>query len=167
MRSYVIALSLLVSCFVCAQEKAFQPVEGPPPQQRNLKFKVPPATESLVIAQLAEARWMPAQKLDPKIPPGAEVAVVGVEPVSRGPIVYLKLKAGYTMPLHWHARLESDTAIAGKGTLVVDGKSIAIAPGTFVMVPSKAKHELHCDAGAECVFVVRRSGPADYNWVAK
>jgi quercetin dioxygenase-like cupin family protein len=101
------------------------------------------------------------------LPPGTEVAPIGSEPVSRGPIVYLRLKAGSTIPLHWHTHLESDTAIAGKGTLVVDGKTIPTAAGTFVMVPSKAKHELHCDAGADCIFVVRRSGPADYNWVAK
>lgn len=170
MQPHIIVLSLVVSCCAFAQQKAFQPAEGPPAPQKTLKFKVPPlppSTEAFLVAQLADAKWMPAQKLDPKIPPGAEVALIGADPLSTGPTVYLRLKGGYTMPLHWHTHLESDVAIAGKGSLIVEGKRIPIAPGTLVVLPSKAKHEVSCDAGADCIFVVRRSGPTDFNWVAK
>jgi quercetin dioxygenase-like cupin family protein len=159
MRLHIICGALLIGFCAYAQQK-----------QQTVKLKVPPlppSTEDYLVAQLADAKWMPAQKLEAKMPPGAEVALIGADPMSTGPTTYVRTKAGYTLPLHWHTHLENTTMIAGKGSYVVEGKKIPVSPGTFVIVPSKAKHEFSCDAGAECVFVIRRSGPTDYNWVAK
>jgi hypothetical protein len=39
--------------------------------------------------------------------------------------------------------------------------------GTFVIAPSKVTHEFSCDAGADCLFLLRRSGPTDYIWPGK
>ncbi len=159
MRLHIIFGALLISYCALAQQK-----------QQTVKLKVPPlppSTEEYLVAHLADAKWMPAQKLEPKMPPGAEVALIGADPVSTGATTYVRMKGGYKLPAHWHTHLETSIMIAGKGTYVVNGKSIASLPGTFVNVPSKAHHEFSCDAGAECVFVVRRSGPTDYNWVAK
>jgi quercetin dioxygenase-like cupin family protein len=140
------------------------------PSGTTVKLKVPPLPPSTLeglTAQLADAAWMPASKLDAKLPAGAEVALIGADPVSTAPTMYLRTKAGYKMPAHWHEHIEYDTMISGKGTLVVDGKKIPASPGTFVIIPSKAKHEFSCDAGAACVLIIRRSGPTDFNWVAK
>lgn len=159
MRLHIIAAVLLVSYCANAQQKA-QPAQLKVPP-------LPPSTEDYLVAQLADARWMPAQKLDPRIPPGADVALIGADPVSTGPTVYLRMKAGYAFPLHWHTHHEYATMISGKGSYTVDGKRVPTTPGTFVIIPSKTKHEFRCDAGSECVFVMRRSGPTDFNWVAK
>ena len=159
MRLHIIALVLLLPYCANAQQK-----------QQTVKLKVPPlppSTEEYLVAQVADAKWMPAQKLDGKIPPGAEVALIGADPVSTGPTTYMRTKAGYHLPLHWHTHHEYATMIAGRGSYIVDGKKVPTSPGTFVIVPSKAKHEFSCDAGADCLFVVRRSGPTDFNWVAK
>jgi quercetin dioxygenase-like cupin family protein len=119
------------------------------------------------VAQLADAKWVAADKLEPKVPRGAEVALIGADPVSTGPTTYLRTKPGYKLPLHWHIHHEYVTAISGKGVFTVDGKKIASSPGTYIVIPSRAKHDFACDGGAECVFVIRRSGPTDFNLVAK
>ena len=137
---------------------------------KTVKLKVPPlppSTDDALVAQLADAHWMPAQKLDKHLPAGAEVALIGADPVSTGPTVYLRLKPGTKVPPHWHMHLTWATMIAGKGAWTIGGKRVPSTPGTLVIVPSRTRHELGCDAGAACVFVVRRSGPTEYNWVAK
>ena len=74
-----------------------------------MKLKVPPlppSTGEPLVAQLADATWMPAEKLDAKIPPGAEVALIGADPVS-GRRQLHALKAGYKLPAHWHTHIET------------------------------------------------------------
>ncbi|HEX8950816.1 MAG TPA: cupin domain-containing protein [Polyangia bacterium] len=179
MRLHIICGALLLGHGALAQRPASQPgpagarpsgagpAGGP---QTTLKYRVPPlppSTDDSLTAQLADARWTPAEKLDPKMPPGAQVALIGADPVSTGPTVYVRTKPGYKMPAHWHTHLETSIMVAGKGTHVVAGRKIPSSPGTFVIVPSKAPHEFTCDAGAECIFVVRRSGPTDFNLVGK
>jgi quercetin dioxygenase-like cupin family protein len=138
------------------------------PEAAKLKLPpLPPSTESYLVAQLAAAKWTPAQTLDAGIPAGSEVALIGEDPMSTGTTIYLRMKPGYKLPLHWHTHHQYATMIAGKGAWTVDGKRVPSLAGTFVVVPSRAKHEFACDAGAACVFVLRRSGPTDYNWVAK
>lgn len=168
MRLHIIAALLFVGHGALAQKPA--PAASPAASgEKTVKLKVPPlppSTEDYLVAQLADAKWVPAEKLDAKVPAGAEVALIGAEPMSTGATVYLRTKPGYKLPSHWHTHLEYSLMLAGKGTYVVEGKKTAAVPGTYVIVPSKAKHEFTCDAGAECVFVVRRSGPTDYNWAA-
>jgi quercetin dioxygenase-like cupin family protein len=165
MRLHIIVTALLLAHGALAQKPA--PSGG---KQTPVKLKIPPLPPSTLeglTAQLADAAWIPASKLDAKIPAGAEVALIGADPVSTAPTIYMRMKAGYKLPAHMHEHLEYDTMISGKGTLTVDGKKIPASAGTFVIVPSKAKHEFSCDAGAACVFVVRRSGPTEYIWVTK
>ena len=171
MRLHIILGALLLANGAFAQKAAAPsgtPASGG--KQTTVKLKVPPlppSTDEYLVAQLADAKWMPANKLDAKIPAGADVALIGADPMSTGVTMYMRTKAGYKLPAHSHIHLEYDTVIAGKGSYVVDGKKIAAVPGTFIVVPSKAKHEFSCDAGAECVVVVRRSGPTEYNWATK
>lgn len=155
MRLHIICGALLISLCAFAQ-----------PKQQTVKLKVPPlppSTEDSLTAQLADARWMPAEKLVPKMPPGAEIALIGADPVSTGPTVYLRMKPGYKLPRHWHVHLETSIMISGKGQWIVAGRKIPASPGTFVIVASKAPNEFSCDAGAPCLFVIRRSGPTDFN----
>ncbi|HEY2746978.1 MAG TPA: cupin domain-containing protein [Polyangia bacterium] len=144
--------------------------QKPAPSGGAVKLKLPPLPPSMLeglTAQLADAAWTPASKVDAKFPPGAEVALIGTDPVSTAPTFYMRMKPGYKVPLHAHEHLEYDTMVAGKGTLTLNGKKIAATPGTFVIVASKVKHEFSCDSRVACVFVVRRSGPTEFIWGAK
>lgn len=167
MRLHIIVAALLLGHCAFAQK----PAMAPSGKQATVKLKapppLPPSTEAYLVAQLADAHWMSAQKLDAKIPAGADVALIGADPMSTGVTMYLRTKPGYKLPPHWHIHLEYDVMLSGKGSFVVDGKKTPAVVGTLVIVPSRAKHEFSCDSGADCVLLVRRSGPTDYNWVAK
>jgi quercetin dioxygenase-like cupin family protein len=159
MRLHIICGALLISLCAFAQQK-----------QQTVKLKVPPlppSTDVYLTAQLADAKWTPAQKLEAKFPPGAEVALIGADPMTTGITAYMRMKAGYKLPLHAHTHTSWYTTLAGKGTWTIDGKKTASTVGTFVIAPSKVTHEFSCDAGADCLFLLRRSGPTDYIWPAK
>ncbi|HEY7953752.1 MAG TPA: cupin domain-containing protein [Polyangia bacterium] len=124
---------------------------------------LPPSTEDLLIASPQHAAWVPSEKLG--MPAGAEVALIGADPISTGPTMYLKARAGWHLPSHWHIHTSYLTLVTGRVTLTIDGKKHALVPGSFVVIPSRAKHELTCAPGAECLLVDRRSGPVDLHWV--
>jgi mannose-6-phosphate isomerase-like protein (cupin superfamily) len=164
MRLHIICGALLIGFCAHAQQK--QPAE----KQQTVKLKVPPLppnTEAYLTAQLADAKWAPVEKLDRNIPRGAEEALIGAEPLTTGITAYLRMKPGYKLPAHGHTHTTWYTMLAGKGTWTIDGKKTPSTVGTFVVAPSKATHEFTCDPGAECVFLMRRSGPTDYIWPAK
>src|SRR2546430_11834786 len=120
MRLHIIALALVVGHGAFAQQPS---ASG----EKTVKLKVPPlppSTDEYLVAQLADAKWVPAQKLDAKVPAGAEVALIGADPMSTGATTYVRTKPGYHLPLHSHTHHEYATMIAGKGTYVVDGTKI-------------------------------------------
>jgi quercetin dioxygenase-like cupin family protein len=159
MRLHIICGALLISLCAYAQ-----------PKQQTVKLKVPPlppSTDMYLTAQLADAKWTPAEKLDAKFPPGAAVALVGADPMTTGITAYMRLKAGYKLPPHAHTHTSWYTMLEGKGSWTIDGKKTPSTVGTFVIAPSKVTHEFACDAGADCLFLLRRSGPTDYIWPGK
>jgi quercetin dioxygenase-like cupin family protein len=156
MKKLALAL-LLVSGLAVAQQKGKPVTVKVPP--------LPPSTTDLLFADPAHVAWVPSEKMG--FAPGAQIALIGQDPVSTGPTTYVKAPAGYKFALHWHTHGEHLFFIAGKATLTVEGKPHTLEPGSYVSMPSKTKHELECAAGAECLFVVERSGPSDVNWVKK
>src|SRR4051794_36125770 len=114
----------------------------------------PPSTEEQLAADLATAKWMPAST--PGIPPGAQLALVGVDPATGGATAYAKFPPGYHLPLHWHSHAEYTVLISGNASLTAGGKTHALAPGSYVVIPGKVQHELTCGPGAECVVLTRR-----------
>jgi mannose-6-phosphate isomerase-like protein (cupin superfamily) len=150
MRSIVL-VALLVS-FAAAQKKSA--VVAPP---------LPPSTDELMVAEPARASWTPSEKVG--LPKGAQVALIGADPISTGPTLYLKTPAGFHIPPHYHTHHEWLTFVSGQVTFTLDGKPHTLGPGAFVVVPGKTVHEFACGAGGECLVVSRRSGPTDFHWV--
>ncbi len=132
-----------------------KPINAPP---------LPPSTEDFLVGDPAHAAWVPSEKLG--LPKGAQVALIGTDPVTTGATVYLKTPAGWHTPLHWHTHTEYVAFVSGKATFTVDGKAHELVPGVYVVVPGKLQHELTCAAGSECLLLIRRAGPADINWVS-
>lgn len=160
MRLHIICGALLISLCAFAQQ----------PKQKTVKLKVPPlppSTDSYLTAQLADAKWTPLEKLEPRFAAGAALAFIGADPMTTGITAYMRLKGGYKLPLHANTHTSWYTMLAGKGTWTIDGKKTPATLGTFVITPSKTKYELACDAGADCLLLLRRSGPTDYIWPAK
>lgn len=159
MRLHIICGALLIGFCAYAQQK-----------QTTVKLKVPPlppSTDGYLTAQVADAKWMPAEKAEARLPAGAALALIGADPMSTGITAYMRFKPGYKLPSHAHTHSSWLTMISGKGTWTIDGKKVPSTAGTFVSIPSKQMHEFVCDAGADCLFLLRHSGPTDYIWPGK
>src|SRR5436305_1043386 len=121
----------------------------------------PPSTEEALVADPGEAKFAPVTI--PGMPPGAQGAMIGVDPATKGATTYAKIPAGFHFPMHWHSYPEYSVLISGSATLSIDGKSHELKPGSYFVIPAKAKHDLDCKA--ECLLLTRRGGPTDYNFV--
>jgi quercetin dioxygenase-like cupin family protein len=153
MRTLAVLMLLAVPALADQKAKPVQ-IKVPP---------LPPSVNELLFADPAHAAWTPAEKLG--YAAGAQVALIGQDPVSTGQTVYFKAPAGYKIPLHWHTHGEHIYFISGKATLTIEGKPHVLEAGSYASMPSKTQHSL--DVQADCLFIVERSGPADVNWVKK
>ena len=123
----------------------------------------PPSTEDALVANVESAKF--ADSTTPNSPKGSQAAVIGVDPNTKGATVYAKTPAGTGLPAHWHSFAEYTVLLAGRGTLMLDGKRHEISPGGYLVIPAKAVHQFTCNAGADCMLLTRRGGPTDYNFV--
>ncbi len=146
----------LLALLVAAASLAARADDAPKPK--------PPSTEEQLVADLASAKWIPAPT--PGLPKGAQVAAIGVDPVTGGATGWAKLPAGYHLPAHFHSHAEYTSIVSGKATFTLDGKPHEVQAGSYLVIPAKVHHELVCGAGAECVLLTRRAGPTDYSFVA-
>ena len=123
----------------------------------------PPSTEDALVADVAAAKFV--ETTTPNAPKGSQNALIGVDPTTKGPTAYGKTPAGTGLPAHWHSYPEYTVILAGKGTLVLDGKKHDVSPGSYLVIPAKMVHEFTCAKGADCLLLTRRGGPTDYNFV--
>jgi quercetin dioxygenase-like cupin family protein len=122
-----------------------------------------PSMDDQVTVQLADAKWA-APKIE-GYPAGVLASLIAGDPTTGASIAYAKIPGGTHFPLHWHSSTEYTVLIAGKAVYTVEGKSVDVVPGAYLVIPPKAKHKVDCAAGADCVLLVRRSGKIDFNWV--
>jgi hypothetical protein len=137
-----------------------------PPKGKQVQLKVPPlppSTDDLLLADPAKAGWVPSEKMN--LPPGAQLALIGQDPVTTGQTLYWKMSGGYKVPAHFYAHGVHLVFVRGKGAIGINGKSAALSAGSYVSLPPKTTLELACEAGAECLLVLDRRGPGDINWV--
>lgn len=123
----------------------------------------PPSTEEALVANPAALRFVDATT--PNAPKGMQQAMVGVDPATKGATAYAKTPAGTGLPAHWHSFAEYTVLISGKGTLTLGDQRHEVGPGSYFVIPAKTPHQLVCAAGADCLLLTRRAGPADYNFV--
>ena len=128
-----------------------------------LAAATPPSTEEALVAQVETATF--TETKTPNSPKGAQSAVIGVDPNTKGTTGYARTPAGTGLPAHWHTAHEYTVLLAGKAKLMLDGKEHQLTPGSYVVIPAKAVHQLTCAAGADCLLLTRRAGPTDYNFV--
>jgi hypothetical protein len=83
--------------------------------------------------------------------------------MSTGPTTYVRTKPGYHLPLHWHTHHEYATMIAGKAP--TSSTADRGRARHFIIVPSRPSTN-YLRWRRRVLFIIRRSGPTDYNWVA-
>ncbi len=99
-------------------------------------------------------------------PVGVQTARQGIDPVTGGITYYAKFPAGSHFDLHWHTHDEFVVVVQGTVTIVLGEESHSVSAGSYIVIPGKLNHSWDVPAGSEdVVIVVRRGGPADFNYV--
>lgn len=99
-------------------------------------------------------------------PVGVQSARQGTDPVTGGITYYAKFPAGSHFDMHWHTHDEFVVVVQGSVTIVLGEESHAVSTGSYIVIPGKLNHSWDVPEGTEdAVIVVRRGGPADFNFV--
>ena len=100
------------------------------------------ATINPVLPDSTSLKWTTVTDM----PEGAEAVILSGNPTKEEPFVaWLKLPAGYTIPVHEHPINEYDTVITGtyylgSGEKIKLHQTQALPVGSFVKVPAKTWH---------------------------
>ena len=120
-------------------------------------------TQPLAI-NLADIPWGPPGGGN-GIPVGVRTARQGIDPVTGGIMYYALFPAGSHFDLHWHTYDEFVVVIKGAVTIELGEETYSLAVGSYVVIPGKMNHSWDVPAGDDVVILVRRAGPADFNFV--
>ena len=120
-----------------------------------------------VMVLADDITWGPAS---PKLPPGAQVAVLVGDPSIPGELYVFraKLPDGYSVPPHWHPMDENVTVIEGMFTLGfgerVDEAAMRELPaGSYVTLPKEEPH--YNRMRGETILQFHGIGPYDIVYV--
>ena len=120
--------------------------------------------EPLAI-NLDEVAWGPPGNT-PRFPQGVRTAQLGVDPDNGGPTYYALFPAGSHFDLHWHTHAEHVAVMSGEVTIVLGEETYSLSTGGYIVIPAKMNHSWDVPSGgADAVILVRRRGPADFNFV--
>ena len=79
---------------------------------------------------------------------------------------YAKFPAGSHFDLHWHTHTEYVAVVSGNDTIVLGEETHSLSTGSYIVIPARMNHSWDVPRGGEdSVILVRRRGPADFNFV--
>jgi quercetin dioxygenase-like cupin family protein len=147
--SILIGASLLLPCTAPAQE----------PREQAAPTSKASAREPVVMPA-SDLDW---KDLDPTGAPGVKIAPLWGDYTKGAYGVFLKLPAGFTVPLHTHSHDMRVIFVSGTYIQKPDGKpEFRLAPGSYFMQPGgNYRHVTSCDAASDCVFFVESDGAFD------
>jgi anti-sigma factor ChrR (cupin superfamily) len=122
------------------------------------------ASANPVFLQPGELKWV---DLDPKGAPGVKIADVRGDHATGAYSAFLKLPAGFVVPLHTHTHEMRVVFLSGTYLQAPEGKpEVRLGPGSFMVQPGgNYRHTTGCDKASECVFLVESDGPFDLHVV--
>lgn len=98
-------------------------------------------------------------------PLGVRTAQQGVDPVTGGVTYYAMFPAGSHFDLHWHSYDEYVVVVSGAVTLELGASTQLVKTGSYIVIPGKMPHSWDVPLDQDVVILVRRAGPADFNYV--
>jgi len=120
---------------------AGQPASKPAPHA--------PAATAVLLAP-SDLNWT-----DVKDSPGVKMAVVKGDPNKGAAHFFVKLPAGFSVPLHFHNADHYGTVLSGTMVFVPEGGVEKTLPaGSAMVFTGKKKHTTKCAEGADCVIFV-------------
>ena len=120
--------------------------------------------EQPLVTNLENVEWGPAGGGN-GFPVGVRTARLGVDAVSGGVSYYARFPTGSHFDLHWHTHDEYVAVLRGEVTLVMGDTSHLLVPGSYIVIPGKMNHSWDVPTGEDAIILVRRGGPADFNFV--
>lgn len=118
------------------------------------------AAANPVFLQAGELKWV---DLDPKGAPGVKIADVRGDHATGAYSAFLKLPAGFAVPLHTHTHEMRVVFLSGTYLQAPEGKpEVRLPPGSFMVQPGgNYRHTTGCDKASDCLFLVESDGPFD------
>ena len=113
-----------------------------------------------VFISAGDLRWT---DLDPNGAPGVKVADLWGDHAKGAFGAFLKLPAGFVVPLHTHTNAMKVVFISGTYIQAPEGKSeVRLGPGSYMMQPGgNYRHTTSCDKASECLFFAESDGMFD------
>ena len=99
--------------------------------------------------------------------PNARTFQLGLDPDNDGPSYFARFPPGAHFNLHWHTHAEYVVVVSGEVTIVLGEQSHALAPGSYIVIPARMNHSWDVPGEDDSVILVRRRGPADFNFVGR
>ena len=131
----------------------------------NKNIQAQTQEQAAQVINIQDAEWGPPGN-SPQFPSGVRTSQLGVHPEHGGPSYFSRFPAGSHFDLHWHTHAEYVVVLSGKGTIVLGEDSHELSPGSYIVIPAKLNHSWDVpDGDTELVILVKRDGPADFNFV--
>ena len=123
------------------------------------------ATQALAV-DLADISWGPPGGGN-GVPMGVRTARQGIDPATGGVTYYAMFPAGSHFDLHWHTHDEFVVVVQGTVTIELGEETYSLELGSYVVIPGRMNHSWDVPDGDDVAILVRRAGPADFNFVGK
>ena len=113
-----------------------------------------------VFTPAADLKWT---DLDPTGAPGVKIADLWGNHAKGAFGAYLKLPAGFAVPLHTHTHAMKVVFLTGTYIQAPEGKAeVRLGPGGYMMQPGgNYRHTTSCDKASECLLFVESNGAFD------
>ena len=122
-----------------------------------------PSTEPYVV-DLDAVNWGPPGGGNGS-PLGVRTAQQGVDPATGGITYYAMFPAGSHFDLHWHSYDEFVVVVSGAVTLELGDSTQLVKTGSYIVIPAEMAHSWDVPLDDDVVILVRRAGPADFNYL--
>jgi anti-sigma factor ChrR (cupin superfamily) len=113
-----------------------------------------------IFLAAGDVKWA---DLDPSGAPGVKIADLWGDHTKGAFGAFLKLPAGFAVPLHTHTHAMKVVFLSGTYVQSPEGKAeVRLGPGGYMLQPGGSyRHVTSCDKASDCVFFVESDGPFD------
>lgn len=122
------------------------------------------ASTAPYVVDLEDVSWGPPGGGNGS-PLGVRTAQQGVDPATGGITYYAMFPAGSHFDLHWHSYDEFVVVVSGAVTLELGETTQLVKAGSYIVIPGKMSHSWDVPLDQNVVILVRRAGPADFNYI--
>ena len=138
--------------------------QSPETPQVNTAPKAGPGQPVFIPA--GDLKWT---DLDPNGAPGVKIADLWGNHAKGAFGAYIKLPAGFSVPLHTHTHVMKVAFLSGTYIQAPEGKAeVRLGPGSYMMQPGgNYRHTTSCDKASECLLFAEGNGAFDLKVVTE